>query len=358
MKPMRNKLLLLFLCCISFCILSPSMAHVLAFLSSIFFASTIYFFQSKRYCNICSIVYGLFCIYHPAFLLFIPVLFYDSCYYKCYAGMLFLLLEGIYMIFYLPPAYPFFLAMLILFGMVLAMYLQSISHRWNTLDRKYKKSQDDSRETLLLMQEKNKSLLKNQDYEIYNATLQERNRIAREIHDNVGHMLSRAILLMGAIKAVNQSPELALPIEQTENTLSQAMDSIRNSVHDLHDESINLQKSLETIRDSFSFCPVTLEYDMGFEVPKAIKYCFIAIIKEALTNVAKHSNATNVSILVREHPSLFQLIIADNGTKLPVSDYTGIGLTNMQERIANLKGTIQINKKNGYRIFISIPKQT
>ena len=140
--------------------------------------------------------------------------------------MLFLLLEGIYMIFYLPPAYPFFLAMLILFGMVLAMYLQSISHRWNTLDRKYKKSQDDSRETLLLMQEKNKSLLKNQDYEIYNATLQERNRIAREIHDNVGHMLSRAILLMGAIKAVNQSPELALPIEQTENTLSQAMDSI------------------------------------------------------------------------------------------------------------------------------------
>lgn len=240
----------------------------------------------------------------------------------------------------------------------LAMYLQSISHRWNTLDRKYKKSQDDSRETLLLMQEKNKSLLKNQDYEIYNATLQERNRIAREIHDNVGHMLSRAILLMGAIKAVNQSPELALPIEQTENTLSQAMDSIRNSVHDLHDESINLQKSLETIRDSFSFCPVTLEYDMGFEVPKAIKYCFIAIIKEALTNVAKHSNATNVSILVREHPSLFQLIIADNGTKLPVSDYTGIGLTNMQERIANLNGTIQINKKHGYRIFISIPKQT
>ena len=97
---------------------------------------------------------------------------------------------------------------------------------------------------------------------------------------------------------------------------------------------------------------------MGFEVPKAIKYCFIAIIKEALTNVAKHSNATNVSILVREHPSLFQLIIADNGTKLPISDYTGIGLTNMQERIANLKGTIQINKKNGYRIFISIPKQT
>lgn len=272
--------------------------------------------------------------------------------------MLLLLLEGIYMIFYLPPTYPFFLAMLILFGMVLAMYLQSISHRWNTLDRKYKKSQDDSRETLLLMQEKNKSLLKNQDYEIYNATLQERNRIAREIHDNVGHMLSRAILLMGAIKAINQSPELALPIEQTEDTLSQAMDSIRNSVHNLHDESINLQKTLETITASFSFCPVTLEYDMGFEVPKAIKYCFISIIKEALTNVAKHSNATNVSILVREHPSLFQLIIADNGTKLPISDYTGIGLTNMQERIANLKGTIQINKKNGYRIFISIPKQT
>ena len=45
---------------------------------------------------------------------------------------------------------------------------------------------------------------RNQDYEIYLATLKERNRIAREIHDNVGHMLTRSILQLGALSVINK----------------------------------------------------------------------------------------------------------------------------------------------------------
>ena len=59
------------------------------------------------------------------------------------------------------------------------------------------------------MEQKNKELLEKQDYEIQVATLNERNRIAREIHDSVGHLLSRSILQLGALKAVHrQEPEL------------------------------------------------------------------------------------------------------------------------------------------------------
>ena len=50
--------------------------------------------------------------------------------------------------------------------------------------------------------------MEKQDTEIYLATLKERNRIAREIHDNVGHMLSRSILMVGALKTVNQAENL------------------------------------------------------------------------------------------------------------------------------------------------------
>ena len=77
---------------------------------------------------------------------------------------------------------------------------------------KYKKllnmTRDDSKELEKMLEEKNKRLMSEQDQQVHLATLAERNRIAREIHDNVGHLLSRAILLLGAISTVNTDDRL------------------------------------------------------------------------------------------------------------------------------------------------------
>lgn len=202
--------------------------------------------------------------------------------------------------------------------------------------------------------------MEKQDYEIYAATLKERNRIAREIHDNVGHMLSRAILMVGAVKAVHGKGSLTEPLEQLENTLDTAMTGIRESVHDLHDESVNLQGVLMSLTDEFTFCPVQLEYDMGYDVPKEVKYSFIAIVKEALHNVVKHSNAKNMTILVREHPGLFQLVIRDDGEadfKHREMKTEGIGILNMKERVESMGGRMQIHEENGFCIYITVPKK-
>lgn len=220
----------------------------------------------------------------------------------------------------------------------------------------------------LLLEEKNRMLAKKQDYEIYAATLKERNRIAREIHDNVGHLLSRSILITGAAKALNASDALSPVLDNLDHSLNQAMTSIRSSVHDLHDESLNLKEAAESLTSDFTFCPVTLNYDMGFEVPREIKYCFISIVKEALSNVARHSNATLVQITMREHPALYQLCIEDNGTLeegLSLSENNrealfssrGIGLSNMNDRLKILNGNLQITIQKGFRLFITIPKE-
>ena len=82
---------------------------------------------------------------------------------------------------------------------------------------KSRRYRDDSTEINLLLKEKNKNLLINQNYEINNATLTERNRIAREIHDNVGHMLSRAIMITGAIKVVNKNENLTTQLITLKN---------------------------------------------------------------------------------------------------------------------------------------------
>ena len=142
-----------------------------------------------------------------------------------------------------------------------------------------------------------------------------------------------------------------------------ALEEGRLSMEELdHDESLNLKEAAESLTSDFTFCPVTLNYDMGFEVPREIKYCFISIVKEALSNVARHSNATLVQITMREHPALYQLCIEDNGTLTESNLETllpnrGIGLSNMNDRLKVLNGNLQITIQKGVRLFITIPKE-
>ncbi len=268
-------------------------------------------------------------------------------------------------------------------GCVLAWVIQYQTRQYAILDVKFRRTRDDGMEKNLLLREKNQSILKNQDYEIYTATLKERNRIAREIHDNVGHMLSRSILMVGALRAVHGEGNLKESLCQLEDTLNAAMTSVRASVHDLHDEAVNLKEALENLTGEFTFCQADLKYDMGYDVPREIRYGFIAIVKEALHNVMKHSDATQVRVVAREHPGFYQLIVEDNGT-LPDSSpnasenfiqnqggtgdggftlreqegYRGIGIHNMKERVDTFGGNLKIQTQNGWRIYITVPKKS
>ena len=234
---------------------------------------------------------------------------------------------------------------------------------------------DDTKERAAFMEQKNRDLMERQDYEIRLATLAERNRIAREIHDNVGHLLTRSILQLGALRvARTEDGSLVNEVDLIKGTLSDAMDSIRNSVHDLHDDSVDLRVQLETMINGFKFCPVKLRYDAG-ELPGALKYCFASIVREALSNIARHSHATEAYITVTEHPAFCQMIIGDNGTARNVSTVdrskvdkakadkakadgfpVGIGLRNMADRVEALGGIFRTEQDKGFKIFISVPK--
>lgn len=255
-------------------------------------------------------------------------------------------------------AFTVYMALGFAFSFLLSGYFAWTLVSYELLHNQFIHSVDEHTEQQLLLKEKNQALLAKQDAEIHAATLKERNRIAREIHDNVGHLLSRSLLMTGAIQTMNESGELREPLHQLDTSLNQAMDSIRNSVHNLHDEALNLEETTRQLVRDFQFCPVWLSYDMGYEPPAAIRYTFLSITKEAMANIIKHSNATHVKIVMREHPSLYQLEIADNGTKIRESfaKNAGIGLTNMQERVSQLHGIMTLSANEGFRIFITIPK--
>lgn len=313
-----------------------------------------------------TVIYMILSFICPQFLLFTPVVLYGILGDRDYVTAAALEVLCVWRYGPVSPA----VVCLTVVGSMVAGLLQYQTDRYLKLEEKFCKTRDDGAEKNLLLKEKNQSILEKQDYEIYTATLRERNRIAREIHDNVGHMLSRAILMVGAMKAVHGDGRLSASMEQLEETLNAAMTSVRKSVHDIHDESVNLKEILESLVKEFSFCPARLEYDMGYDVPREIRYSFIAIVKEALHNISEHSNATRAEVIAREHSAFYQLIIEDNGTAgskslkhtqdgLPGSDgSSGIGLKNMKDRVDSFGGNIEIRRGRGWRIYITVPKKT
>lgn len=382
MRELLNKILLLLYCLLTVTFLKPDALFVLAFLSAVAMTSSSGFFASVKYTRITAAVFGVLGCFVPSFLPFFPLVCYD------------LFTGSDWWPYLLPGAaavinacvspgrittsfataldgtvssgssfvnLPFILTAHLAVGLLLAFVLQKWAGELDRLDQEYRSLRDDSTEQNLQLKDTNRTLLEKQDYEIYTATLQERNRIAREIHDNVGHMLSRGILLTGALKAINHDDTLKGPLDNLETTLDQAMTSIRQSVHDLHDESVNLKDSMQKLVDDFTFCKATLQYDMGYDLPREMKYSFIAIAKEALVNVSRHSNATEVTISLREHPGFWQLDIQDNGTLSGKITTSGIGLSNIHERILALGGQVDFRNPHpgsstGFRIFATIPK--
>ncbi|MGN1083874.1 MAG: sensor histidine kinase, partial [Lachnospiraceae bacterium] len=94
------------------------------------------------------------------------------------------------------------------------------------------------------------------------------------------------------------------------------------------------------------------------EVPVPVMYCFLTITKEALSNITRHSNADAIRISMKEYTSLYQLSIADNGTNASLpQNSSGMGLENMQARVASLNGTIRFSVQGGFHIFVSLPKE-
>lgn len=220
------------------------------------------------------------------------------------------------------------------------------------------KSRDDGIELERLMKKRNRELGEMLEYEVRITALNERNRIAREIHDNVGHLLSRSLLQTGALSALcpKEQTELKSGIDGLRDTLNSAMNSIRESVHGIRDEALDLkleaEKIVSPLREKMN---TELSYDISGELPPKIKLCFISILKEAVSNISRHSSGDKAVITLREHPSLYQLIVYDNGSgKINVE---GMGIGNMRDRAEAVGGNFSVNDKNGFTVFVSVRKE-
>ena len=309
------------------------------------------YIDSARFSGLAALAYFAVCIPYPIFVFFLPVIFYDLIYTKYRIGFLLAVIPAGLAF----QALPLISCVFIIFAAGLSYLLCRRSVNLEHTKRQYTALQDSSREFSLQLESKNKELMEKQDYEIRLATLDERNRIARDIHDNVGHVLSNAILQTGALLATCGDDAERLRLGVLKDTLVTGMDSVRTSVHDLYEESVDLYTEITRLVDGFDFCTIELDYDLDSPPEKQVKYAMLFVVKESLSNVIRHSDATQVTVRLREHPALYQLIVKDNGTQKEQSG-DGIGLKNIVQRVESVGGHVNIDVGCGFTVFVSIPK--
>lgn len=171
---------------------------------------------------------------------------------------------------------------------------------------------DRVQERSLALAQRNRDLMERQDLEVRCAVLDERGRIAREIHDNVGHLLTRSLLQVKALRVTCEDVDAAAGLDAVAATLDEALGTVRASVHDLHDDAFDARTSLERVVDGWEAGDATLAYEAG-PLPQPVAYALVAVTREALSNAARHGDARSVTVELVEYPGFWRLTIADDG---------------------------------------------
>ena len=349
--------LILLLCCTTLYLLYEDYTFAIVPIIITIVLSCLFLYYENMYYKVAGVLlYCLLCFFLPSYLIFTPIVFYDILHTRYQWTSAFLLLLLPYQLEHYHTAVLSFSVAFFL----LSYYLKFRTDRINKLTQDYNELRDNSVQISLLLEQKNQNLLQNQDYEVNLATLNERNRISKEIHDNVGHLLSRALLQVGALTVIAKEENIKESLTDLKTSLSVGMDQIRNSIHNMYDESIDLYMQIEHLVKEFTFCDIAFDYDIKNPPSLKLKQSFIAITKESLANIIRHSNATKVNLALREHPAMYQLVIQDNGTlnekkqkmiadALDKQEYCdGMGLRNIYDRVKTFQGNLNVTASSGF----------
>lgn len=196
------------------------------------------------------------------------------------------------------------------------------------------------------------------------AAVQERNHIAREIHDSLGHTLTaQNIQLQTAVKLWQRSPEQAQPfLEQAQRLAAAAMQEVRRSVRALREDTREqppLPDAIASLVDDFqqgTGVTVSTQINLCHCVPPSQIKILYRTVQEALTNISKHAQATQVEIRVNTTPNRVTLVVEDNGRGFnpnPVES-SGFGLQGMRERVATAGGMLQLETEPGAGCRITV----
>ena len=191
----------------------------------------------------------------------------------------------------------------------------------------------------------------------------ERMRISRELHDELGQLLTAQLMDIRDLQNDLTIPPVTLfeRLEKIHNQAYEVTVKIRRMAHELRPpllSTLGLKQAIEVHCSKFSnhtHIPITIEVDDAIStLPDVYGIILYRVLQEALTNIAKHANAKRAWVELSLEDDHINLIVQDDGRGLPTSDtpVNGIGVVGMKERIALVGGELNIRSgKNGGTIL-------
>jgi len=189
-----------------------------------------------------------------------------------------------------------------------------------------------------------------------------RTKISSDLHDEVGGLLTRISVHSELMKqgiTENNSQEIIEKIASTSRLATSTMSDVIWSFDARNDKMGNLIDRLREISDSI-LTPLNIETNFLIksineekEIDSNIRQSLYLIFKEAINNIAKHSNAKSVNIHLENSGKDFVMVISDNGNKSPTNSvHSGQGLKNMRMRASAIEAEIEIKTELGYQIRV------
>jgi len=201
----------------------------------------------------------------------------------------------------------------------------------------------------------NRKLSKAQE-EIENlAKVAERERIARDLHDVLGHTLS-VITLKSELagKLMDRDPERAgKEIREVENISRQALSEVRDAIRGYR--SKGLAAELAQAKATLETAGVAVQCDAAttLQLPAMQESVLSLAVREGVTNVVRHANARNCRLRIEQQNGMCRLEIADDGQGFVTME--GNGLRGMRERVEMLGGTMDRRNRSGTTLTITLP---
>lgn len=197
------------------------------------------------------------------------------------------------------------------------------------------------------------------------ATSQERNRIAQDIHDALGHSLTALNIHLEAVEKLwpIDSAQAHALLKEAQQLATLALEDVRLSVSALRSDplaDLSLAEAIESLLEEIRRTQtVEIQTDIVINkiISSSVKIAVYRIMQEAFTNILKHADATIITLKVQNDMQL-KVLIQDNGKGFEAGqNTTGFGLQSMQERAYALNGGFEImtSPGRGCKILISIP---
>jgi signal transduction histidine kinase len=203
---------------------------------------------------------------------------------------------------------------------------------------------------------------------LINAQEEERSRIGRELHDHISQTLGVLTIKIDQLRAGGDIPPgVGSALDELRRDTTDITEDVHRLSHRLHSSTLDylgLVPALQKLVSEFSErhgIAITFAHALApAPLASAVALCLFRVAEEALTNIAKHSNARSANINVTGGPDGLRLTVEDAGTGFDtttVAHKAGLGFVSMQERLRVLHGTIHVDSapSRGTRIVACVP---